>query len=107
MDIDLEAMSDCNPWEVLGVSPEAGDEEIRRAYLEKVKAHPPERDPAEFERVRDAYESVRDPKRRAHLLLLGADPLAPLSSLFEGLLGDDRRFVGPEPWLAVVKERKP
>jgi curved DNA-binding protein CbpA len=49
---------DCPP--VLEVEAEAGDEEIRDAYVRKVKRYPPDRSPREFERVRDAYEMPRD-----------------------------------------------
>ena len=42
--------------EILGVAANASEDEIRRAYLEKVKQFPPDRSPEEFERIRDAYE---------------------------------------------------
>lgn len=93
-----------DPREILGVTPQAGDEEIRAAYLRKVKEHPPDRSPAEFERVRDAYELLRDPRRRAQQILLCMDPDAPFVSLArEGAA--KRRFVGPGPWLAALRER--
>ena len=98
-------MTDDDPREVLGISPEAGDEEIRAAYLRKVKEHPPDRAPREFEKVRDAYDALRDPRRRARQLLL-ADPKQPLASLLEGRVSD-RRFAGPGPWLAILREPKP
>jgi curved DNA-binding protein CbpA len=91
-----------DPRQVLGVSPEAGDEEIRAAYLRKVKEYPPDRAPREFERVRDAFEALRDPRRRTRQLL-AADPNKPLVSLLEGQV-PERRFKGPEPWLAVLRE---
>ena len=93
-----------DPRMILGVSLEAGDEEIRTAYLHKVKEFPPDRAPAEFERIRDAYELLRDPRRRALHMLLSVDPHEPLESLLdEGPA--PRKFVGPEPWLAVLKEK--
>ena len=49
--------------EVLGVNQDAGDEEIRAAYLSKVKEFPPDRAPAEFEKIRDAYETLREQLR--------------------------------------------
>ena len=49
-------MSD--PYQVLGVSPGASIEEIRRAYWEQVRAHPPERDPEAFKRIRAVYEQL-------------------------------------------------
>lgn len=97
-------LSHQNPRAILGVALNATDEEIRVAYLRKVKEHPPDRSPAEFERVRDAYEILRDPRRRALHMLLSVDPEAPLVSLLEGRV-KERCFVGPEPWLAVLKEK--
>ena len=87
--------------EVLGIPPNASDEETRLAYLNKVKEHPPDKSPEQFEKIRDAYETLRDPRRRARHLLLPDDPLPPLSSLIpsEG----PRRFAGPQPWLEVLK----
>jgi curved DNA-binding protein CbpA len=93
-----------DPREILGLVPNATDEEIRAAYLKKVKEHPPERSPAAFERIRDAYDLLRDPRRRALHLLLSTDPWAPLVSLLPDN-APERRFVGPAPWLAVLKEK--
>ncbi|MCB9737332.1 MAG: hypothetical protein H6745_32530 [Deltaproteobacteria bacterium] len=42
--------------EVLGVAPHAAGDVLRRAYLRAVRRHPPEADPAGFQRVREAYE---------------------------------------------------
>src|ERR1017187_956249 len=63
-----------DPREVLGVNQDAGEEEIRAAYVRKVKEHPPDRSPEEFERIRDAYDSLRDPRRRMRNRLLSVDP---------------------------------
>ena len=93
-----------DPRQVLGVGPTAGDEEIRAAYLSKVKENPPDRSPAAFERIRDAYEILRDPRRRALHMLLSADPDALLVSLLP-VRPPERRFTGPGPWLAVLKEK--
>jgi len=94
-----------DPHAVLGVGPEADDEQIRAAYLCKLKEYPPDRCPAEFERVRDAYELLRDRRRRSQHTLFSCDPEAPLESLLDGTAGE-RKFAGPEPWLAVLKEMK-
>jgi hypothetical protein len=45
--------------EVLGLSGEPTPVEVRRAYLRQVKAHPPERDPEGFRRVREAFELLQ------------------------------------------------
>ena len=48
-----------------------------------IKQHPPDRSPREFERIRDAYELLKDPHRRIEQTLLAADPDAPFVSLLE------------------------
>lgn len=45
--------------EALGLSGEPSEAEVRRAYLRRVKEHPPERDPEGFRRVRTAYERLK------------------------------------------------
>jgi curved DNA-binding protein CbpA len=58
-----------NPYRVLDASPEDTDEAIRRRYLEAVRRYPPERFPAEFQRIREAYECIRDQEHRLEFLL--------------------------------------
>lgn len=98
-------MTHDDPRQVLDVAPEAGDEEIRAAYLRKVKEYPPDRAPREFEKVRDAYEILHDPRRRTRQMLLSADPRQSLASLLDGRVSE-RRYTGLEPWLAVLRESK-
>jgi curved DNA-binding protein CbpA len=89
--------------EILGISPDATTEEIRAAYVRKVRENPPDRKPEAFEQIRDAYRYLGDPRRRAQERLLSGDPLAPTGSILEGVL-PERRFVGPEAWLRGIKE---
>jgi curved DNA-binding protein CbpA len=89
---------------MLGVAADAPAEEIRAAYLAKVKQFPPDRNPEEFEKIRDAYERIRDPRSRAKALLAAEDPL-PLVRLLDGLKAS-RRFVGPELWIEAMKKTK-
>jgi curved DNA-binding protein CbpA len=96
-------MTHDDPRQVLGVAPEAGDEEIRAAYLRKVKLYPPDRAPGEFEKVRDAYEVLRDPRLRTRQMILSADPGQSLASLLDGRVSE-RCYTGPETWLAVLRE---
>jgi hypothetical protein len=91
-----------DPREVLGVNQEAGEEEIRAAYVRKVKEYPPDRSPEEFERIRDAYDRLRDARRRLRDGLLSVDPLVPFVSVIQ-LKAGPRRFAGPQPWLEVLK----
>ena len=97
-----------DPYAVLSIEPGAGDEEIRAAYLAKLKLYPPDRAPDEFERVREAYDLLRDRRQRALRMLFAASPDQSISSLLEtglGAGGNGRRYAGPGPWLAVLREK--
>ncbi len=91
-----------NAREVLGLQSNATDEEIRAAYIQKVKEFPPDRSPAEFEQVRDAYEKLRDPRRRIREWLFSANPATPFATTFAFTRGA-RKFVGADLWMAVIR----
>lgn len=88
--------------EILGVEGNASESRIRAAYLAKIQEHPPERSPDEFERIRDAYETLRDPRLRMNEILCSREPLPTISSLFASLT-PECRHIGPGPWLEVLK----
>jgi curved DNA-binding protein CbpA len=102
--MNQDLLSAPDPYWVLGISQDAVDEQIRAAYLAKLKQFPPDRSPVEFEQVRDAYELLRDRRGRAQHTLFSANPGARLESLLNGM-DNDRHFAGPGVWLAVLKER--
>lgn len=47
-------------FEVLGLKPGAGEDEIKRAYFRLVRQYPPEKDPEKFQRIRRAYEILKE-----------------------------------------------
>ena len=53
-----------NPFDLLGVAEDAGDDAIKKAYLQRVREHPPERNPDRFQAIRAAYEAIKTPKHR-------------------------------------------
>ncbi|MDG4552053.1 MAG: J domain-containing protein [Candidatus Contendobacter sp.] len=53
-----------NPFDLLGVAETAGDDAIKRAYLQRVREHPPERDPDRFQAIRAAYETIKTHRDR-------------------------------------------
>ena len=59
-----------DPYETLEIAREASADEIKRAYFALVRAHPPEREPELFKRVRAAYERLRDPEKRTETDML-------------------------------------
>ena len=100
---DLPVLDE-DPQSILGVAQDADAGEIRSAYLDKIKEYPPERCPEEFERVRDAYEILSDPRHRARAMLQSANPEASLATLLDNQK-QDRQFVGPDVWLAAMREK--
>lgn len=61
-----------NPYKVLGISKNVGDQEVRKAYLALVRQHPPERSPEMFQRVRSAYTELQDQRLRLRFQLFNA-----------------------------------
>lgn len=57
---------------VLGLPRDSTDAEIRERYLDLVRAHPPSRDPEQFQRVAAAYEAVKTLGARIDTMLFGA-----------------------------------
>ena len=47
-------------YKVLGVSRDASQEEIKRAYFRMVRQHTPDSDPEMFQEIRRAYEALKD-----------------------------------------------
>jgi curved DNA-binding protein CbpA len=55
-----------DPYSVLGLSqgPTATLDEIKQAYFTLVRAHPPEREPEAFKRIRAAYDRLKTPEKK-------------------------------------------
>ncbi len=85
---------------LLGVAPDASDDEIKRAYRQRARELHPDANPgdpeseADFKKVSLAYEILRDPERRARYDtygpegVFGSSPGQPGGFDFEGGLGD-------------------
>jgi len=81
-------------WETLSA------EGLKRAYLKKVRAHPPERDPQGFQRVRKAYELLQglEPVRAASR---GSAPVSPSTAIrAESVTPTPEREAGDEERVA-------
>ena len=94
-----------DPWLVLGLGPEADDDQIRQAYLTGVKTYPPDRCAHEFQRIRWAYDELKDARRRSRRLILGPDPREPLADLLAESL--PLKHLGPKPWLETMRQLRP
>jgi len=52
------------PFSILNLGESATDDEIKKAYLAKVREHPPELDPRGFKKIRSAFETIKTEKDR-------------------------------------------
>lgn len=53
-----------DPYQILGLSGRATEDEVRKRYLELVREFRPDQSPERFAEIRAAYDAVRDPTRR-------------------------------------------
>ena len=72
-----------DPYQVLGLPPEADDEAIRRRYLELVRQFSPEHHPEKFAAVRAAYEQLRDQGTRLRHRLFEAGRRETVDAIIE------------------------
>ena len=92
-----------NPYRVLAIAEDIEDDEaIRNAWLEGVRRFPPEKEPEQFARIREAYELIRDRESRFRLRMFG-DPRLRNTDALVDLFPSDRNHAGPGPWLAVIR----
>lgn len=62
-----------NYHEVLGISKEASEAEIKRAYFKLVRQYSPEKEPEKFRQIREAYEHLKEYRGALHVELLIPD----------------------------------
>jgi curved DNA-binding protein CbpA len=70
-----------DPYLILGLTKDADDDAVERAYLDAIKRCPPERDAARFSAIRTAYEQLRTRRDRAAFDLFDTTPPAPADIL--------------------------
>ena len=90
------------PYLALGVPETTTDEDVRRAYLLKIRMYPPEQNPDEFQRVCEAYELIKTESARTRLRLFGMPgkkPGAPMADLVPKPVAGERRRVGVALWI--------
>jgi DnaJ-class molecular chaperone len=93
-----------NPYRVLGIAEDTDDDEaIRQAWLEGVRRHPPEKDPEQFARNREAYEMLRDREARYRLWTFGDRRLQDNTDALLELFPAERNHAGAALWLAVIR----
>ena len=73
-----------NPYTVLGVDRKADLAEIKRAYFTLVRQYPPEEHPEKFKEIRQAYEQLKSPEKRASVDFFLLQPPPDLPTLSKG-----------------------
>ena len=68
---------------VLGLPREATDAQVRQRYLKLVRAHPPSREPEQFQRVAAAYEAVKTPAARVDTMLFSTAEYSSFEAVVE------------------------
>ncbi len=66
-----------NPYAVLGLNRTATLDEIKQAYFNQVRQHPPEREPDAFKRIRAAYDQLKTPEKRVEADMRLLEDFAP------------------------------
>lgn len=80
-----------NPFDLLGIAEDADDDAIKKAYLQQVREHPPERDPERFQAIRAAYEAIKTRQDRLRYRLFEQEAPDLTGLMVSALHGGSRR----------------
>lgn len=80
-----------SPYQLLGVTEQSTDAEIKQAYLQRVKDNPPDRDQKRFQQILQAYETIKDGDSRLQYALFHL-PEADFDGLLEHAFGQASEF---------------
>ena len=80
------------PFEILAVAETADDEQVKAAYLQKIRAFPPERFPEKFKMIRAAFEQIRSRQARVAYRLFDFDEPSFANFLSALQLAPERRM---------------
>lgn len=109
-----------DPYEVLGVSRDASDDDIKKAYRKLARQHHPDRNPGDkqaetrFKEVQAAYDLVGDKQKRAQFdrfgfagpegFAGGSGPRGPSAGFGGGGQGFDFQGVDPEDLASILRQ---
>ena len=83
-----------DPYKVLGISPDASDEEIKRAYRQLAKQYHPDRNPGDTEaakkmqQINAAYEQIKNPEKAQQATGYGYNPYSSQRTYTQQETGD-------------------
>jgi tetratricopeptide (TPR) repeat protein len=81
-----------NLYSILEIDPSANEKEIKNAYVKMIRKYPPEKAPEQFKKIREAYEILINPLRRAEYEARSeyGDKIDNLENLAEELMENER-----------------
>ena len=82
-----------NYYKILGTNASALQETIKKKYIELVKAYPPETHPEEFQRIRRAFETLRNPVKRSEY-----DLMRKYGHRIEKIMDEALKYMEEEQW---------
>ncbi|WP_135552216.1 J domain-containing protein [Paenibacillus cymbidii] len=80
-----------NHYKTLGLRANATQQSIRQSYVSLVKQHPPETHPEEFQAIRRAYDTLRDPAKR-----LEYDMMRKYGDKLDGIMNEAMEHIGEQ-----------
>lgn len=66
-----------NPYQILDVAETATDEEVRAAYLAKLRGNSPDSNQQQFQQIQQAYEFIKDNDSRLRFRLFHVESITP------------------------------
>lgn len=101
-----------DPYKVLGVSPDASDEEIKRAYRRLAKKYHPDLNPGDEEAARKmqevnaAYEQIKNPEKATNTAGGGYGPYGSYGGYQDNADQEDRYQVGAYRYVQMGRYRE-
>ncbi len=87
-----------DPFMLLGVSRDAGDNEIQKAYKCKIKS---ENDPQKREQLKSAIELIETEQKRIIYNLFSPAPVKNINEI-ERCISSGPKYVGPGFWMKII-----
>jgi len=91
------------PYQILEVTAEADDTEIRQAYLQKVRDNPPDVDQEKFQAIHAAFDSIKDYKSRISYELFHEQTVAFDALLERALSTEQPRQIDHEQFFDLLR----
>lgn len=87
-----------NYYKILNTRANATQDTIKKKYIEGIREYPPETHPEQFQQIRRAYETLRDPHKRDEY-----DLQRKYGGKLEALLDEALELSGQEEWRSAAK----